>query len=93
MGWSNVVRRGLHSASKRAKLREPRPRFHDLRHSFASLVIAQGANVVFVSEQLGHADPDVTLRVYAHLFSEAEHAEKTRDGLQAEFGNALETGT
>jgi hypothetical protein len=73
-------------------LREPRPRFHDLRHTFASLLIAQGADVVFVSGQIGHADAGFTLRVYAHLFEQAQHAETTRQLLEAEFGNALETG-
>ena len=61
LGWSNVERRALHSAVTRAKLREPRPRFHDLRHTFVSLLIAQGADVVFVSEQVGHADAGFTL--------------------------------
>jgi len=32
-GWSNVDRQGLHKATERAKLRAPRPRFHDLRRS------------------------------------------------------------
>jgi integrase len=64
-------------------------RFHDLRHTFASLLIAQGANVVFVSRQLGHASPDITLRVYAHLFDQAEHAQRARDALEASFGKML----
>lgn len=40
-----------------------RVRFHDLRHTFASLLIAQGADVVFVSRQMGHANPSITLSV------------------------------
>jgi integrase len=51
-------------------------RCYDPRHTFASLLIAQGARVVFVSRQLGHASPDITLRVYAHLFDGAEHASR-----------------
>jgi integrase len=39
---------------------------HSLRHGFASLLIARGLNVVFVSRQLGHANPQVTLSTYAH---------------------------
>jgi integrase len=90
-GWSNVDRE-LKSACDRAKLAEPKPRFHDLRHTFASLLIAQGANVVYVSGQLGHASSDITLRVYAHLFASAEHGDKTRALLEAEFGNSVVTG-
>jgi integrase len=65
--------------------------FHDLRHTFASLLIAQGADVVHVSRQLGHADPAITLRVYADEFAAANHAERTRALLDAAVGNALET--
>ena len=38
--------------------------FHTLRHSFASLLIAGGANVVEVQEAMGHADPTTTLNEY-----------------------------
>jgi integrase len=38
------------------------------------LLIAQGANAVFLSRQLGHANPNITLGVYAHLFEKTEHA-------------------
>ena len=77
----NVVRRGLDKAVKRAGLATagmPRLRFHDLRHTYASLLIAQGLNVVFVSRQLGHATPAITLTVYAHLFDHAHHAQAAR---------------
>lgn len=57
-------------------------RFHDLRHGYASLLIAEGLNVVFVSRQLGHSSPDITLRVYAHLFDAAEHAGRARAVLE-----------
>jgi integrase len=61
--WSNVDKRALHRAFGKAKLREPRPRWHDLRHTFASALIAAGADVGFLSTQLGHASPDITLGV------------------------------
>ena len=41
---------------------------HDLRHTHASMLIASGVDVVSISKRLGHASPDVTLRIYAHLF-------------------------
>jgi hypothetical protein len=43
-----------------------------------------------VSRQLGHASPDITLRVYAHLFDHAAHAEQAREALEAGFGRMLE---
>jgi len=70
---------------------KPRLRWHDLRHTFASVLIAQGSNVLFVSRQLGHSTPTVTLDTYGHLFDREEHGQRMRDGLEAAFGNALET--
>ena len=65
-----VARAALARALDTAGLNPPdRPklRVHDLRHTFATLLVAQGSNVVFISRQLGHASPDITLKVYAHL--------------------------
>lgn len=42
-------------------------RFHDLRHSHASQLLAAGVAPQIVSQRLGHGDLSVTLRVYAHL--------------------------
>jgi integrase len=42
--------------------------FHGLRHTHASQLIDAGVDIVTISKRLGHASPDVTLRVYAHLF-------------------------
>jgi integrase len=47
---------------------------YDLRHSFVSLLIAQGATVVEVARQAGHA-PTMTLSTYAHLFDELDEAD------------------
>jgi hypothetical protein len=49
----------------------PKARPYDLRHSFVSLLIAQGASVVEVAAQAGHA-PTMTLDTYAHLFDESK---------------------
>ena len=64
-------------------------RWHDLRHTYAEHPGRARANVVFVSRQLGHASPDITLKVYAHLFDHAEHAKRTSDALEARFGAIL----
>jgi integrase len=91
----NVARRGLARAVEIAGLDsdgKPRLRFHDLRHCFASLLISGGADVVFVSRQLGHANPSITLMVYSHLFDAARHAERTSAMLEQAFG-AIVDGT
>jgi hypothetical protein len=48
-----------------------------------------GVNVVVVSRQLGHADPLITLRFYAHLFDRAEHAERATVALEGAIGKAV----
>jgi integrase len=42
-------------------------RIHDLRHTFASLLLQQGESVVYVKEQLGHASIQITVDTYGHL--------------------------
>lgn len=44
-------------------------RFHDLRHTFASLALSRGAPAKVVSEALGHASVAFTLQTYAHVLS------------------------
>jgi integrase len=65
INYSNMVQRHFLPALQGAEL--PRVRFHDLRHSYASLVINQGENIKYIQTQLGHSSPTVTLNVYAHL--------------------------
>jgi integrase len=63
------VGEGFRQAVKRAGLQAPgKLTLHSLRHTFASLLIARRLDVVFVSRQLGHANPSITLTVYAHLY-------------------------
>ena len=49
-------------------------RFHDLRHLSATELIAAGVDVRTVAGRLGHVDPTVTLRVYAHAAQERDRA-------------------
>jgi len=42
-------------------------RFHDLRHTAASIMLNHGIPVIVVSRRLGHARPSITLDVYGHL--------------------------
>lgn len=45
----------------------PRLRFHDLRHTHASILIRAGEDILAISRRLGHSRPSVTLDVYGHL--------------------------
>ena len=53
-------------------------RVHDLRHSYASLLLQAGAPITYVSQQLGHADASITLRVYAHYLPDGALREVNR---------------
>jgi len=44
-------------------------RFHDLRHSCASLLVAQGVSMKLIQEWLGHSDMNTTANIYSHLDS------------------------
>ncbi len=58
---------------------------HSLRHGYASLLIGGNVNPQFVSRQLGHSNPSVTLGVYSHLFARREHGELARQALDASY--------
>jgi integrase len=62
---------------------------HTCRHTFASILIDQGQDVEFVSQQLGHASTKTTWDTYVHLFRAREHAEAARRDLDAAFGRML----
>ncbi|NEW73918.1 tyrosine-type recombinase/integrase [Streptomyces rhizosphaericus] len=59
---------------------------HALRHLYASLLLDAGESIKAVSEYLGHSDPAMTLRVYAHLMSSSK--ERARRALDGVFGTA-----
>jgi integrase len=62
----NFVRRNYKRLLTRLGI-SSRVRFHDLRHTCATLLLSRGVNVKVVSEMLGHSDIGITLRVYAHV--------------------------
>lgn len=45
---------------------------HGLRHSAASIMLSDGVPLIVVSRQLGHANPNITATIYAHLLGDAE---------------------
>lgn len=54
---------------------------HALRHTHASQLIDAGIDVVRISKRLGHASPNITLQVYAHLFS--KHDSKSAEAINS----------
>lgn len=58
-------------------------RFHDLRHYFASYLIASGVDIKTVQKRMRHASAKTTLDVYGHLFPDSD--ESTRDAVSAAF--------
>ncbi len=58
-------------------------RLHDIRHTFASLLLMAKQNVLYVSKQLGHSDPRITLEIYAHWLPSEESDVKGVDILDA----------
>lgn len=59
------ITRKLHRMQKRAGV--PQIRFHDLRHSFATLSLEQGMDIKTVSHMLGHTDAGFTMNTYMHV--------------------------
>ncbi len=61
----NLLRRGFYPALRRAKLKHIR--FHDLRHTYASLLIANREHPKYIQDQMGHSSIQVTMGIYGHL--------------------------
>ncbi|HEX4187244.1 MAG TPA: site-specific integrase [Solirubrobacteraceae bacterium] len=80
--WQPTIR-----GDKRRKIAPALPqelhglRFHDLRHTMASLLIAQGAHPKVIQDRLGHASITTTMNRYGHLFD--GHDQPLLDGLDA----------
>lgn len=62
----DVLRRTKNYYAEKAGIKQIR--IHDFRHSCASLLINNGANIMIVAKYLGHAKIDETLNTYSHLF-------------------------
>ncbi len=85
--WADqTLRRAFKDCLTRAEIRQVR--FHDLRHTFASLLIQQGANPKYVQQQLGHGSIQVTMDIYGHLFpGDHRHVVSRLDDPQERGGN------
>ena len=56
----------------------PDMRLHDLRHSCATLLLAQGVNPRVVMETLGHSQVSLTLNTYSHVLPALQHEAAAR---------------
>ena len=54
---------------------------HDLRHHYASVLLAAGESVVAVAERLGHEDASLVLSTYGHLMPDSD--DRTRSAVDA----------
>ncbi len=66
----NIAVRYMQPALAKAGLRKFR--FHDLRHTFGSLLIQDGASLTYVKEQMGHSSIQITVDTYGHLVPGAD---------------------
>ncbi len=72
------VTRHLHRVLKRAGL--PRIRFHDLRHTAASLLLAMGVPMAVIQKTLRHASITTTANLYAHVMPELQREAAAKMG-------------
>ncbi|MFL6238638.1 MAG: site-specific integrase [Actinomycetes bacterium] len=79
----NLLQRYFYPTLERLEL--PRIRFHDLRHTAATLLLAEGVHPKIVSEMLGHTEVGITLDLYSHV-TPTMQAEAVR-ALDAVFGS------
>jgi integrase len=73
-----VLYRKFLPALRRAGL--PRIRFHNLRHTYASLLVYQGEHPKYIQSQLGHSSIQVTMDVYGHLMETVNRGAATKLG-------------
>ena len=89
MNNKNMLRRHFRPAIKAANC--PRIRFHDLRHTNASIRFANGESIKYVQTQLGHSSPSITLNIYTHLLkpTNQEAACRLENAILGEDGSKM----
>jgi len=87
---SGMLRRSFFPALRRAKL--PKIRFHDLRHTYASLLIDQGEYPKYIQAQLDHSSITMTMDIYGHLMKRVNQKAAARLG-SAIFGKSDTNGS
>jgi integrase len=86
LGYTRLRKAFAHAASD-ANVLDATP--HTCRHTFASILIDQGATVEFVADQLGHASTKTTWDIYVHLFRARDQAAAAKREFDAAFGHML----
>ena len=86
-----MVKRDFKPALRRSGIREIR--FHDLRHTYASLLIDQGEHPKYIQGQMGHASINITFDTYGHLMKDvnSEAPLKLQNAIFKKNGDILET--
>jgi integrase len=80
---SNLRNRSFKRIKARSGVREDL-RFHDLRHTCATLLVGEGVNAKVVSEMLGHASITITLNTYSHVLPDMQ--DSAADAMEAALG-------
>jgi integrase len=79
LGHRNVTRRGFETAIAKAGIENVT--FHDMRHAFASRMIARGIEPVTLAKLMGHEDIRETLNTYSHVWDQARTDEVVREAM------------
>ena len=80
---SNLRNRSFKRIKARSGVRDDL-RFHDLRHTCATLLLSEGVNAKIVSEMLGHASIAITLNTYSHVLPDMQ--DSAADAMEAALG-------
>jgi len=73
---TSILRRSFYPLLNRGGL--PRIRFHDLRHTAATLLLVQGVHPKIVQDLLGHSTINLTMDVYSHVLPNLQEEAATK---------------
>ena len=77
-GYYRITRPKTKPGQEPVKLPFPSIRFHDLRHSTATILLAQGVPARYITELLGHSQVSFTMQTYAHVLPEVQRSVATK---------------
>jgi integrase len=79
------MRAGL--LAEREQAGKPKPRFHDIRHACATMLLLEDVNAKVVSERLGHSRIEITLNIYSHVLPTLQ--ERAAEKLEGVMGRIV----